>query len=273
MLIETMSDAEYHSRPEISSTGARRLLESPAKFDYWLRNKQPGKMDFDIGHAVHASVLGVGSPFIEYPEDHLTPSGNVSTKAATVSWAEEQRAKNLVPVAPGDPIKAMTESVLAHPKARELLEAEGQRELSVFNTVDGVPSRARFDALTGTIGVDLKTTRKTANAEGFARESADLGYFVQEAWYTETLTVEGIELDDFVFIVVEKTAPYLVGLNRHDVIFRDMGKTGAAEARKRYRHGIETGEWPGYSQDIEYAAPPAWMAMLYDDQFGTELSL
>lgn len=273
-----MSDAEYHARPELSSTGARLLLGSPAKFKYRMDNPQRGKRDFDIGHAAHAKVLGVGSGVIEYPAEHLTLSGNVSTKAATVAWAEEQRAGGLIPVSPADigAVNAMAESILAHRKARELFEAGGHRELSVFADVEGVRSRARLDALVeleGLTGVDLKTTRKTANSEGFARESSDLGYFVQEAWYRQTLAAEGIQLSRFVFVVVEKTPPYLVGVNEHDVIFRSMGDAAAGQARERYRRGVEHGDWPGYSEQIELAAPPAWMAMLYDDLYGSEIQV
>lgn len=275
MIDYAMPDAIYHSRPELSSTGARRLLKSPAKFKWEQDHPRPGKRDYDVGHAAHAKVLGVGSDVIEYPADHLTPSGRVSTKAATLAWAADQRANGLVPVSPDDiaAVNAMAESVLAHPKARALFEADGHREVSAFASVEGVASRARLDALVGDIGVDLKTTRRTANAEGFSRESSDHGYFVQEAWYRDVLLAEGIELSDFVFISVEKEPPYLVGVNRHDPVFQDMGKSAVAEARSRYRRGIETGEWPGYSTDIEYASPPAWMAMLYDDQYGTELTL
>lgn len=273
MIIHDMPDAEYHSRPELSSTGARLLLDSPARFRHATDNPRPGKRDYDIGHAAHTKVLGVGSGVVGYPEEHLTPSGNVSTKAATLAWADEQRAAGLVPVSPADvaTVDAMAEAVLAHPRARELFEAEGDREVSVFNDVEGVASRARLDALTGNTGIDLKTTRKTADADGFARESADFGYFTQEAWYRDTLAAEGVELERFVFVVVEKAAPHLVGVNEHDVIFQQMGKAAAAEARARYRRGVITGEWPGYSEEIELAAPPAYMAMMYDDLYGSEM--
>lgn len=260
-IIHGMPDAEYHTRHELSSTGARLLLQSPAKFKYRQDHQQPGKRDYDIGHAAHAKILGVGSGTIGYPSDHLTPSGNVSTKAATVAWAEEQRALGLVPVSPWDVAKvnAMAESVLAHRAARELLEAEGARELSVFTNIDGVPTRARLDALTGATGIDLKTTRKNADADSFGREAADLSYHVQQAWYWQALASEGVELERFLFIVVEKEPPYLVGVNELDALFRDMGNTAAEEARRRYLHGIETGEWPGYSPDIELSCAPAWM--------------
>lgn len=274
-IIKDLPEATYHAHPALSSTGARLLLKSPAKFKYELDHPSPGKRDYDIGHAAHAKVLGVGLGIIGYPEEHLTPSGNVSTKAATVAWAEEQRALGLVPTSPADvaAVDGMAEAVMAHPKAREIFEADGQRELSVFGAVDGVPVRARLDALVGNIGVDLKTTRKTADAAGFARESSDLGYFIQEAWYRDVLASVGVELSRFVFVSVEKVPPYLVGVNEHDIIFRDMGKTASAEARQRYRLGMETGVWPGYSDEIELASPPAWMAMLYDDLYGSEIQV
>lgn len=260
-IVKNLPEAEYHARTELSSTGARLLLESPAKFKYRQDNPQPGKRDYDIGHAAHSKVLGIGSELVGYPAEHLTPSGNVSTKAATVEWAEDQRAAGLVPVSPADIAKvdAMAESVLAHPIARGLLEAPGERELSVFTEVEGVPTRARIDALTDGIGIDLKTTRKNADADSFGREAADLSYHVQQAWYWQALAAEGVALERFLFIVVEKAPPYLVGVNELDVIFRDMGDTAAEEARRRYLHGIETGEWPGYSDDIELSSPPAWM--------------
>lgn len=274
-IIKDLLEAEYHARPELSSTGARLLLDSPAKFKYRQDHPQPGKRDYDIGHAAHAKVLGVGSELIGYPEEHLTPSGNVSTKAATIQWAEDQRAAGLVPVSPADIAKvdAMAEAVLAHPKARELLEAPGERELSVFTEVDGVPTRARLDALTGSTGIDLKTTRKTANAEGFSRDAGDIGYFVQAAWYRSAMAAVGHPLDRFLFIVVEKEPPYLVGVNELDIIFQQMGDAAANEARRRYRHGMDTGEWPGYSDEIELASPSAWMAMLYEDLYGSEIQV
>ena len=55
-IITDMPEEEYHRRPELSSTGARLLLESPAKFAYAQTHPQPHKQAFDVGHAVHARV-------------------------------------------------------------------------------------------------------------------------------------------------------------------------------------------------------------------------
>jgi len=277
-IVEAMDEELYHAHPALSSTGARLLLKSPAKFDYRRSHPRAGNRAFDLGHAAHTKVLGIGAGVIAYPDEHLTASGNVSTKAATLAWADEVRAAGLTPVSPAEihAVDAMAESVLAHPQARVLFEAPGERELSVFADIDGVPVRARLDAFVSgdmPVGVDLKTTRKTADADGFGREAADLGYHVQEAWYREALAAVGVNLSKFLFVVVEKEPPYLVGVNELDIIFQEMGKAAAAEARRRYRSGMETGVWPGYSDDIELASPPAWAAMLSEDLYGSEMQV
>lgn len=274
MIVRDMPEETYHARPELSSTQARLLLESAAKYRYAIDHPQKPKRAFDVGSAAHTKILGIGSDVVEYPEEHLTPSGNVSTKAATLAWAEEKRAGGLIPVSPDDvaAVNGMAESILAHPEARERLERAGDRELSVFADVEGIPSRARLDGLAGD-AFDVKTTRKTAEPVGFSREAIDHGYHVQEAWYRDVLKSAGVEFDRFLFFVVESTAPYLAGVIELDVIFQDMGRVAAIEARKRYRRGVETGQWPGYSERIELASPPAWAAMLSEEMYGQEIGV
>src|SRR5690606_41415891 len=110
-----MPEAVYHSRPELSSTGARRLLDSPARFRYFEDNPQPHKQVFDLGTAAHTKILGVGANIIEYPADHLTAPGNVSTSKATVAWEQGQRDNGLIPITSKDERRGdrMTKAELA----------------------------------------------------------------------------------------------------------------------------------------------------------------
>ena len=126
----------------------------------------------------------------------------------------------------------MTEAVLAHPEARSLLEQDGNdREVSMFakDPETGVEMRARFD-LYADIAADLKTARD-ASPKGFARAAAQHGYDVQEGWYRDVRKLLTGELGRFRFIVVESTAPYLVGVYELDYTFADMGQVKAAAAR------------------------------------------
>ena len=66
-IVDGMTDAEYHGDPvaagSISSSGARTLLKSPALYQ-WERAHRVEKTTYDVGHAVHAAVLGVGADVV-----------------------------------------------------------------------------------------------------------------------------------------------------------------------------------------------------------------
>lgn len=261
-------EADYHAHPALSSTQARWLLDSPARYRHNLANREE-KVDYDIGHALHAKVLGVGSPVVAYPDEHLTPSGNVSTKAATVEWAAEQRAAGLVPVAPAAMVgvDAMAEAALAHPEARSLLEADGHSEVSVFATDPdtGVDVRARIDRLTDDFAIDVKTTRGTADPIGFGREAAKLDYPVQAVWYLDALRWAGVDDVAWRFIVIEKAPPHLVAVHVLDDVTLLTATERAKRAREIYAECVATDQWPGYGDDVLTTYMPSWWYSQGDD--------
>lgn len=271
-IVYDVSESEYHSHHALSSTGARRLLETPATFDYWRRHQQPGKQSFDVGTAVHTRLLGVGAGVIEYPDEHITPSGAVSTKAATVAWAEGQRASGFTPIAPAQAarINGMTEAVLAHPIARALLEKAGHSEASVFatDTDTGTPMRARFDRLNDATAIDLKTTAKTASVDGFMRTVAAYGYDVQQEFYEHALEQAGEPRRPFRFIVVEAEAPHLVAVHELDVEWQQMGAAKVQRALELYASCSATNTWPGYDPAVQLVSPPTWAVYAHEDEYG-----
>lgn len=267
-LVLDMPDLEYHARPELSSTGARRLLDSPARFK-WEQAHRVESRAFDVGHAVHAKVLGVGLTAVTYPDEHLTPSGNPSTKAATVAWEAEQRANGLVPIARADMarVEAMAEAVLAHGAARRIFEEPGDAEVSAFATDPdtSVKVRARADRLNTDRLVDLKTTAGSASVSGFGRDAAKHGYPIQEAHYADTFEwVTGQRLH-MTFVVVEKRAPHLVAVHQFDEITRITARDLAARARALFAECSAADTWPGYGDDVLTTQMPAWWFDLADD--------
>ena len=276
-IIHDLAEDLYHANPALSSTGARSLLPeykgSPKKFQ-WAQTHRRTSRAFDVGHAVHTKVLGVGAGIITYPEEHLTPSGNPSTKKETVAWEEEQRAAGFTIVSPGDELRvdAMAESVLAHPSARPLFEVCEFREVSVFANVDGVPTRARFDALSGETrngiyAVDLKTT-EDATPNGFTRSVLKWGYDVQQAFYEDTYAEsEARAIDHFKFVAVEKSAPYEVGVFEVEPFWVAMGKKKTANARRIYKECTESGVWPGYDTTPVTLTAPAYAVIEHEMQY------
>ncbi|WP_066041960.1 PD-(D/E)XK nuclease-like domain-containing protein [Herbiconiux solani] len=268
-IVLDMPDEVYHGGPELSSTGARKLLLAPAVYRHYVEHPQPGKKAFDVGHVAHAKVLGVGTGVIAYPAEHLTKSGNVSTRAETVEWAAKQRAVGLAPISPDDMAKvdAMAEAILDHPRARAMLEQQGDAEASVFVTdpATGVRMRARFDYLPNAAQsepwtVDLKTTSKSAHPEDFSRTAANYGYHVQQEWYLHAL---GLATGDFSgrmkFIVVETAPPHLVGVYPLAAEYAEIGRDRVKEALETYAECTASGVWPGYDLDPDPIQPPTWL--------------
>lgn len=273
-IVYGMPEAEYHApKDELSSTGAKLVLESPAKFKYQvLDGNRVHRAGFDLGTAVHTKVLGVGEKFITYPEEHLTKSGNVSTKAETVAWAVGQRAVGRIILTPDEAttVGLMAEAVLAHPLARKLFEREGHSEVSVFDEYLGVKRRGRFDYLPdeGGIAVDLKTTID-ASPGGFAKHAARYGYHVQRGHYLDILKRLGREAD-MLFVTVEKEAPHLVAVHQLTDEFAGMGETEALAAVDTYRRCMESGVWPGYPEGINQLIPPVYAIYDFQDRYERE---
>lgn len=270
MIDYSMPEAEYHARPELSSTGARRILDSPARFRYFEDNPQPAKQVFDVGSAAHTKILGVGATTVEYPARFLTPSGNLTTRRDMVDeiadWTTEQRDNGLIPIVADDArrVDRMAEAVLADADARQVLESIQGREVSIIQEVQGVPCRARFDMYDGINAGDLKTARD-ASPRGFNRSVGSYGYHIQQAFYSDVHYAEtGDPLRSFKFIVVEAAAPHMVGVYELDPMWMDVAAGKVFNARETYKRCVETNEWPGYGAATLTA--PTWAVFDADEE-------
>ena len=265
-IVHGMPEDEYHGGDELSSTGAKLLLRSPARFKYEvLDGHRVHKAAYDLGTAVHTKVLGVGAQPVTCPPELLDSTGGMRTKAAK-EWREEQTAAGN-PVLSADQLEqvdAMAEAVLAHLEARTLFEREGDAEVSLFDEWLGVKRRGRIDYLPteGGLIVDLKTTID-ASPDGFARLAGKFGYHIQYGHYTHQYEQLTGETRDMLFVTVEKEPPYLVGVHRLNDQYREIGLAYALEAVDEYRKHSQAGHWPGF-EGINTLTPP--MSVIYDYQ-------
>jgi hypothetical protein len=266
-LVLSLDEAEYHAHDSLSSTGARELLRSPATFAWGRKHPRADTAAFDVGSAAHSKVLGVGAPIAVIPEGTLASNGAASTAAAK-AFIAKARTEGAIPVkqAVADEVDAMAEAVLAHPKARRLMELPGHSEVSAFATdpVTGVRLRARFDRLPDDRSriIDLKSS-EDASPDGFNKSVGSYGYFIQEPHYSEVLAlVEGV-IAPMEFIVVEKKAPHLVAVHTLSDEYREIGETYAQKARAIYAACTEADIWPGYPEKQNPLMPPFWLTAQY----------
>ncbi|MGV2383985.1 MAG UNVERIFIED_CONTAM: PD-(D/E)XK nuclease-like domain-containing protein [Thermobifida fusca] len=247
----------YHADPvpggSLSSTGARRLLECPARFRYEQAHPPAPKPHFDFGTAAHKLVLGVG------PELAVIDAPDWRTKAARDA-AREARERGAVPLKRNEyeQIQAMAAALRAHPVAGPIFtESAGRAEQSLFwqDPETRVVCRARVDHLPHPtqqgrlILADYKTC-VTADPRKLPRVIAEHGYHLQAAWYMDGVRALGAGEDvAFLFVFQEKTAPHLVTVVELDHEALQVGAYLAREARQLYAACRRTGRWPGYSDD------------------------
>lgn len=268
-----VSDEDYHADPvprgSLSSSGARWMLSSPAIFRYRTTHRKESK-EFDIGHAVHAKVLGEGMKVAQIPDELLASNGAVSTKAAK-EFIAEARANGLIPLKRTEfyPVEKMAEAILAHPTANLLLERGGIPEASIFATdpVTGEWVRARPDFLPDnhsgerTICVDVKTA-ESAHPGAFSRSAAKWGYHQQAPFYLDALTeVRGDESPLMRFVIVEKSEPWLVSVCELDEEAIDKGRERNRLALDLWHQCRESGLWPGYGDEVHQVRLPIWALM------------
>lgn len=263
--VEGMDEEEYHAHPALSASGMKVLLRSPKHFRMDRSLNKP-RAEFDVGHAVHARVLGVGAPIVEIPPSYLASNGAVSTTKAK-TFVKEAREAGQIPLKPSTymEVTKASDAVLTNEKAKVLLEPAGFTEVSLFaqDPVTGVQLRGRVDRLADEL-IDLKTTtdvslRKITNAV------VDLGYDVSAAVYRYLVElVTGERPGPMHLIFVEKEPPYEVRVVRlADPAWQDGGEAKMRAAIDLFAWCSERGVWPGDDEDggpIQDLPAPGWYA-------------
>lgn len=257
LLQQGISDTDYHAQPTLSSTGARKLLACPARYKWERDNPPEHKRAFDLGHVVHTLVLGEGGEIVVVEAD------NWVTKAAKEA-RDAAYAVRATPVLRSeyDAAEAMRDAVMAHETAAEVFQ-DFAAELSGTYTDEqtGVALRFRPDCLTTLDGralcVDLKTT-VNADPKEFARSVAKFGYHAQAAWYLDGLIANGVEDPRFLFVAVEKAAPYCVSVLELDSEALAEGARLNRKAIDLFAQCVDTDTWPAYGPGIHTLSLPGW---------------
>lgn len=268
---------EYLAMPALSVSGMKQLLppSCPALFKHWRDNPRPSKHAFDIGHVAHGLILGDG------PEVVVVDAPDWRGKAAREE-RDAAYAEGKVPILAHEYAEcvAMAAAVHANSVASILLSGGKPEQTLTWTDPTGVPMRARVDWLPdqrdahGFTAVDVKTTGGSAHPLEFSRQAAKFEYTMQAAHYIEGIKACGLDHNpEFVLIVVETKAPYLVSLVQFDEYDLQIGREKIAEAVNIYRGCMESGVWPGYSPNIETLEMPAWYRIAHERDVEEEMSL
>lgn len=267
-LYPDLPPSAYHAGPGTSKTHLDLIRRAPqVYYEEVVLGTAEGK-DTDAmveGDALHALVFEPETRFVE--EFALAPTKERRSNADKAAWQElEDAGFQIVRQAAWDRVHRMRDAIYRHPAARKILE-KGAAEQSYygFDPDTGEPCRCRLDWVTPRgLFVDLKTAPEGgASPWGFFRKAKEFRYYVQAPYYLDVGAWSGAldsEDSDFVFLVVEKEAPHLVGAYYMPPELMDWGRRDYREDLDRLVECRTAGYWPGYSDRLEPMPVPEWLA-------------
>lgn len=262
----------YRSWRAVSQSSLKPLDRSPAHARHEAITPRESET-FDLGSAIHACILEpdeLETRFSVRPPgiDGRTKEG----KVLMAEWKAEAEGKVLVPQRDAwETLLGIRDTVLEHDHALDLLTCQGHTELSiVWEDPDlGVLCKARADRFCEpTVGacsgwptlVDVKSTQD-GSVRGFGKSMVNFDYGVQAASYKrgmETLS-PGFDVR-FLFLCVEKAAPYGVSIFEPDIVWMDYGLRRYLGWLEQWKKCEKEERWPGYPDDVQVIEAPEWIS-------------
>jgi hypothetical protein len=270
----------YHQNDAVSST---RLMDlRPCPLFYYGRHIAktiPGpKSDaFDIGNAAHWLILegraALEARTVLQPATYDNDKGESKpwTYAANVckAWREMHRGKVILCAEDFALVDRMAAAVGENPDAAALLSGgESEVTFRVQHPAFAVQCRADMWHATilparergplyelGPTCVDLKTCD---TIERFRSEYFKLRYYYRAAFYIDVIEQVTGERPAFVFVVVEKSAPYRCEVFEPSEADLELGRNEMLADLKTLKGCFESGIWPGSKLGVQPIELTAW---------------
>lgn len=281
-----LTNEEYHSGPGISKSGLWTIYtKTPAHYRFEEREEK-SRAALDLGTATHIALLEPDHFEARVMQGPADRRGNQWKDTAAYCASQNLTALTGPDYAKCLRIRDAGErcDVLRQVRQGAIIEASGYATCPAT----GVLMRCRPDAYNPALGMilDLKTARGGGGRE-FQRATAEYGYHMQEAFYTDVWNMaldipagpypwemKRHDVSSFVFVVIESAAPFLVSTY-------ELKPSAVEEGRKAYQHALAkyatclererlgmplTHAWPGYPPEPEPLDIPRWAYKLTEPE-------
>lgn len=248
--IDGMPNDEYHASKAISKTTLDLAAEDPLG-PAWSRScpvDAEKLKTFDFGDAMHAICL---EPDRLKSEFVVMPKLDLRTREGKTEKAEFEKAhvnSKILTNEEHKKLSLMFESVMAHPQARALIEAEGVAERSYFWNDDrtGLDCKCRPDKLFSDRGllVDVKTA---PDLKKFSYSVDDYRYYIQDPWYCDGVQRFYGSPMRMEFLVIQKT----IEIGRYPVMVVKLPDDAIQYGREQYRKELDR-----YAEFLQLGEPP-----------------
>jgi hypothetical protein len=253
---EDMTNEEYHAHHAFGSTAVKTAANKSIAHLFGAERKESPA--FALGSAVHAMLLE--------PEKDLIVRGPETRRGKAWSDLKDEcdaSGKILLTEADYTLANNMADACLQNRMANHLLtNPDMLAEASFFATdpdID-IDLKTRPDGLLRQAGIvlDIKTTQD-ASPRGFDRSVRQFGYDLQAAFYMHVLKLNGIRVENFIFICIEKDAPHVTACHELSEMYLRHAHNRMIAALHDIKHAIETEEYGTNWPDLNTIHLPAWL--------------
>lgn len=278
------SNEEYHAHTgSISKSHLDVIAKTPAHYyDKYMspdREREEPTPAMILGSATHSAILEPDlfpNEYMTIPEDAPRKPTSVQLKAKNPSadtliaidwWQAFERENAGRTILSPDDYKlclSMRDAVHKHPVAGPLFR-NGVAEQAYYVTDEetGELIKCRPDWVTDSgLMIDVKST-DDASPDGFAKSVANYRYWIQAPWYLDIFErLYGAAPEWFIFVAVEKKRPYVVQPYFVENVDLELGRRRYMKDLRRIAECKASGNWPGYSDQVEPIRLPKWLNTL-----------
>lgn len=261
-----MTNKEYHETEGVSKSDLDLIHKSPLHYITAKNSPKVQTEAFLFGSALHKFVLENEDFSSEYAAAPICDRRTKDGKAIYSEFLEKSVGKDIITSEHLGRIQLISESIHKHPIASKLLTG-GRAEQSYFYNDDGTVLKCRPDYIKNKYCIDLKTTQ-SAKPEDFIKSAYKYRYHVQAYWYLKVLKALGKDIEDFIFIAVEKEPPYAICVYFASEEFLKLGENEAEADLCEYKKCLKSGIWYGYDEipEVHSLDLPQWARKeVYDE--------
>jgi exodeoxyribonuclease VIII len=248
-----MPAEKYHAVDALSKSMMSKILKSPAHYKAALEEHQEPTKSMQMGTAIHTAVL---EPQLYSQVVAVIPPDIDGRTKDGKAWKEQHKSRIHLTHAEDIDVQGVANSVRRHP-FWDIIHLDHRIEASVFaqDEETGIALKARPDlwVLEPAILVDVKTT-DDATPEGFSRTVGSFGYHIQAAHY---MAMTGAH--SFVFVAVERKAPYAVAIYKLDAEWLQAGANLRSKAISTLHECRALDSWPAYPTATQTLSCPKWV--------------
>ena len=209
-VVYLQSDPSYREELGENQSTIKHILKSPAHYKAAKERKFFPSENMQIGSAVHALVLEGRDVFNRH---YVEKPANI--KLNTVKgkeWKKMYSRYTILSPEAMEKVEGMAESLARVGYFDSQAEDYHKyNEVSIYWDSDHIKCKARLDRVVdhgdSVTVVDLKSTL-SIDPYQFLKKCVDLNYIFQSGWYTEAAQRAYEKKAEFVFVAVEREAPY-----------------------------------------------------------------